>query len=116
MLVDLEELQARSAGAIRSKVCIIGAGVAGNSLAHRLAEAGISVALLEARGRSPEDRKPEKASTTRAWRTWKTYNGTHERALPSAGWPLRRAGADNCCPIRKKLCSLRLRCHPWAGR
>jgi choline dehydrogenase-like flavoprotein len=55
MLVDLEELEAQPEP-IRSQVCIIGAGLAGHSLAQRLAAAGIDVALLEAGGRSLEER------------------------------------------------------------
>jgi choline dehydrogenase-like flavoprotein len=55
LLVDLEELEAQSRP-IRTQVCIVGAGLAGHSLAQRLAAAGIGVALLEAGGRSPEER------------------------------------------------------------
>lgn len=55
MLVDLEEVEAQSEP-IRSQVCIIGAGLAGLLLAQRLAAAGIGVALLEAGGRTLEDR------------------------------------------------------------
>jgi choline dehydrogenase-like flavoprotein len=55
MLVDLEELEAQPEP-IRSRVCIIGAGLAGHSLAQSLVAAGIDVALLEAGGRSLEER------------------------------------------------------------
>jgi 2-polyprenyl-6-methoxyphenol hydroxylase-like FAD-dependent oxidoreductase len=55
LFVDLEGLEAPSSP-IRSKVCIIGAGLAGHTLAQSLAAAGIQVALLEAGGRDPEER------------------------------------------------------------
>jgi len=112
MLVDLEEIEAQS-GPIRSKVCIIGAGLSGHSLAQRLALAGIGVALLEAGGRSPEERSQ---SIYNARMARLNHDGTHEgrfrllggsttrwggqllpytaeilqpsSSLPSHGWPL----------------------------
>jgi choline dehydrogenase-like flavoprotein len=112
MLVDLEELEAQSEP-IRSQVCIIGAGLAGLSLAQRLAAAGIGVALLEAGGRTLEDRS-QRIYEARMARL--KHNGTCEgrfrllggtstrwggqlmpytaeilqppHSLPSYGWPL----------------------------
>jgi choline dehydrogenase-like flavoprotein len=49
MEIDLEHHQAR-AETFRAQICIIGAGIAGLTLAHRLNQQGIDVALLEAGG------------------------------------------------------------------
>lgn len=51
MNIDLQHAEAR-AEPFRAQVCIIGAGIAGITLAHRLSQQGIDVALLEAGGRS----------------------------------------------------------------
>ncbi len=51
MEIDLNLHPARAA-AFRTRVCIIGAGIAGLTLAHRLSQQGIDVALLEAGGRA----------------------------------------------------------------
>lgn len=119
MLIDLEQHEAR-AEPFRSQVCIIGAGVAGNSLAHRLAAAGIRVALLEAGGRAHEDRS-QTIYNARMARL--KHNGTHEGrfrllggsstrwggqllpytaevmqpspSMPSHGWPI---GIDQVAP------------------
>lgn len=50
MEIDLE-LVAPRAEPFRSQVCIVGAGIAGLTLAHRLNQQGIAVALLEAGAR-----------------------------------------------------------------
>ena len=112
MLVDLEEMEARL-DPIRSQVCIVGAGLAGHALAQRLAAAGVQVALLEAGGRSPEERS-QRIYNARMARL--NHDGTHNGrfrvlggsttrwggqllpytkevfspspALPSPGWPL----------------------------
>jgi len=90
MHVDLEALQTQTE-AIRSQVCIIGAGVAGNSLAHRLTEAGITVALLEAGGRSPEDRSQ---SIYNARMARLKHNGTHEGRFRILGGSSTRWGGQ----------------------
>lgn len=54
MHIDLE--QNGLANSFHSSVCIIGGGIAGLTLATRLAEHGIDVNLLEAGGLTPEDR------------------------------------------------------------
>src|ERR1700722_12314209 len=74
MLVDLEDLEVK-AEPIRSRVCIIGAGIAGHSLAQRLVAAGIDVALLEAGGRSLEERS-QNVYNARMARL--QHKGTHE--------------------------------------
>jgi choline dehydrogenase-like flavoprotein len=52
--IDLQETP--PSGPFHSSVCIIGAGIAGLSLAMRLAAKGIDVHLLEAGGLQPEER------------------------------------------------------------
>jgi choline dehydrogenase-like flavoprotein len=112
MLVDLEEFEAQPAP-IRSQVCIIGAGLAGHSLAQRFTAAGIGFVLLEAGGRSHEQRSQ---SIYNARMARLKHDGTHEgrfrllggsttrwggqllpytaeilqpsSSLPSPGWPL----------------------------
>jgi len=49
MEIDLDQHAAR-AEPFRSRVCVIGGGIAGLTLAHRLTQQGIDVALLEAGG------------------------------------------------------------------
>lgn len=112
MLVDLEELEAQSES-IRSQVCIIGAGVAGHSLAQRLAAAGIRVALLEGGGCFLEERSQSVYNARMARRKhigtsegrFRVLGGSSTRwggqllpytaeilqpppSLPSYGWPL----------------------------
>ncbi|HWW23403.1 MAG TPA: GMC family oxidoreductase [Edaphobacter sp.] len=127
MLVDLEELEAQAAP-IRSQVCIIGAGVAGHSLAQRLAAAGIDVALLEAGGRVPEERSQ---SIYNARMARLNHAGTHEGrfrllggsstrwggqllpyteeilqpspSLPSHGWPLTMDEVGRFYPDAQRL-------------
>ncbi|WP_158821834.1 FAD-dependent oxidoreductase [Granulicella sp. S156] len=55
MEIDLDLAEARSEP-FRSRVCVIGAGVAGLVLAYRLSRQGIDVALLEAGGHTLEAR------------------------------------------------------------
>src|ERR1700744_6662737 len=55
MEIDLDLAEARSEP-FRSRVCVVGAGVAGLWLAHRLSQQGIDVALLEAGGHTLEAR------------------------------------------------------------
>ena len=58
MEIDLAIVQAPRE-AVRSQVCMVGAGIAGLVLARKLALAGIDVVVLEAGGRSIEERGQE---------------------------------------------------------
>jgi choline dehydrogenase-like flavoprotein len=49
MEIDLARLEARSEP-FRAKVCVVGAGIAGITLAYKLSQQGVEVALLEAGG------------------------------------------------------------------
>jgi choline dehydrogenase-like flavoprotein len=90
MLVDLDELESRPES-IRSKVCIIGAGVAGHSLAQRLTVAGIHVVLLEAGGRSLEERSQ---SVYNARMARLKHNGTYEGRFRLLGGASTRWGGQ----------------------
>ena len=90
MLIDLEDLKAPLAP-FRTQVCIIGAGLAGNALAHRLTAAGIRVALLEAGGRSHEDRSQ---SVYNARMARLKHNGTHEGRFRLLGGSSTRWGGQ----------------------
>jgi choline dehydrogenase-like flavoprotein len=57
MEIDLEQHDA-TAETFRSRVCILGAGIAGLTIAQRLGLIGIDVALLEAGGRNEDSEKP----------------------------------------------------------
>jgi choline dehydrogenase-like flavoprotein len=54
MQIDLERHEVE-AEAVRSQVCIVGAGIAGLTLAHRLSALGIDVVLLEAGGQTIDE-------------------------------------------------------------
>ncbi len=90
MFVDLEELAAPAAP-IRAKVCIIGAGLAGHTLAQSLAAAGIQVALMEAGGRDPED--DQRAPTPAGRKTW-ALGVLVRRFDPEADPRARQGGLD----------------------
>jgi choline dehydrogenase-like flavoprotein len=53
MQMDLTQIDC-PAGPVRSQVCIVGGGIAGLTLAQRLTELGVRVALLEAGGVAPD--------------------------------------------------------------
>ncbi len=56
MEIDLSQPGGRieSGAVLRAEVCIVGAGIAGLTLAHKLAGQGISIILVEAGGHTPE--------------------------------------------------------------
>jgi choline dehydrogenase-like flavoprotein len=58
MEIDLQHGEALAA-AVQSRVCIVGAGIAGIVLAHRLVQQGVDVVLLEAGGKSIDDAEQE---------------------------------------------------------
>jgi choline dehydrogenase-like flavoprotein len=88
--VDLEALSG-SPEPIRTKVCIIGAGLAGLSLAQRLASAGMDVAILEAGGRTPEQRSQEIYAARMARLT---HSGTTEGRFRLLGGSTTRWGGQ----------------------
>jgi len=59
MEIDLAQLDSGVTGSdLRTPICIVGGGIAGLTLAHRLAALGDEVLLLEAGGRAPETFAP----------------------------------------------------------
>jgi choline dehydrogenase-like flavoprotein len=58
MEIDLQHGEAHAA-AVQSRVCIVGAGIAGIVLAHRLVQQGVDVVLLEAGGKAIDDAEQE---------------------------------------------------------
>src|SRR5579875_4038692 len=60
MEIDLAELDSSAIDSdrLRATFCILGAGIAGLTLAHRLVALGHDVLLLEAGGRAPEGFAP----------------------------------------------------------
>jgi choline dehydrogenase-like flavoprotein len=91
MQIDLEHL-APPPEPIRAQVCIIGAGIAGLTLAHRLNQKGIDVALLEAGGLALE---PEGQSLLAAAHCSSTpHAGTHEGRFRAFGGASLRWGGQ----------------------
>jgi choline dehydrogenase-like flavoprotein len=54
MEIDLAHLDSPHPDLFRAHICIIGAGIAGLTLAHKLTQLGADVLLLEAGGRTPD--------------------------------------------------------------
>jgi choline dehydrogenase-like flavoprotein len=56
MEIDFAQLDSSAAGSdlLRARICIVGAGIAGLTLAHKLVALGHDVLILEAGGRAPE--------------------------------------------------------------
>jgi choline dehydrogenase-like flavoprotein len=75
MEIDLQRVESRSEP-FRARVCIVGAGIAGLTLAHKLTQQGIDVALLEAGGRSLNASSEELFAS--AYLTGQRHNGTAE--------------------------------------
>jgi choline dehydrogenase-like flavoprotein len=120
MLVDLEKLVAPFQEPQKAPVCIAGGGIAGLVLATTLADAGIDVHLLEAGGRSIEDRsqeiyEAEMAGATHEGSTlgrFRMFGGTSTRwggqilpftsdifrpdpAMALPGWPIEPASLES---------------------
>jgi choline dehydrogenase-like flavoprotein len=106
MEIDLQSAESRSEP-FRAQVCIVGAGIAGLALAHKLKQQGIDVALLEAGGRSLTADSEERFAAAQLTR--QRHNGTAEgRFRVFGGSSLRWGGqllpfpADAVWPISQK--------------
>ena len=91
MPIDLEQIAPRTEP-FRSQVCVVGAGIAGLTLAHRLAKQGIDVALLEAGGLELEAHG--QALLAAAHRTGTPHAGTHEGRFRAYGGASLRWGGQ----------------------
>jgi len=95
MEIDLDQVAARTEP-FRSRVCIIGAGIAGLTLAHRLGHQGIDVALLEAGGHALDQQHLLTAQLTGV-----PHLGTLEGRFRALGGASRRWGGQ-ILPIRNE--------------
>jgi choline dehydrogenase-like flavoprotein len=59
MEIDLAHLDSPQPDQLRAQICIIGAGIAGLTLAHKLTQLGVDTILLEAGGRTPDATLPD---------------------------------------------------------
>ena len=91
MQIDLSQHAARPEP-FRAQVCIIGAGIAGLTLAHRLAVQGIDVALLEAGGLALTD--ASQSLLTQAHLSGERHAGTHEGRFRAFGGASLRWGGQ----------------------
>lgn len=90
MEIDLERHEPR-AEPFRAQVCIIGGGIAGLTLAHKLSGRGIQVALLEAGGHTLE---PASQSVYQASMGSQTHTGTHDGRFRMLGGSSTRWGGQ----------------------
>lgn len=106
MQIDLERHEP-GADVVRSQVCVVGAGIAGLTLAHRLSAQGLDVALLEAGGKTADE--PSQAIFAAAEFSGHPHLGTTEdRVRALGGMSLRWGGqllpftgeADPAWPIK----------------
>jgi choline dehydrogenase-like flavoprotein len=91
MQIDLAAVTPRTEP-FRSQVCIIGAGIAGLTLAHRLTRQGIDVALVEAGGQALEPASQN--LITAAHLTGEPHLGTHEGRFRAFGGASLRWGGQ----------------------
>jgi len=91
MQIDLADVTPRTEP-FRSQVCIIGAGIAGLTLAHRLIRQGIDVTLLEAGGQALEPASQGLISA--AHLTGEPHLGTHEGRFRAFGGASLRWGGQ----------------------
>jgi len=91
MQIDLVQHAARP-DPFRAQVCIIGAGIAGLTLAHRLAVQGIDVALLEAGGLTLTD--ASRSLFTQAHLSGEPHAGTHQGRFRAYGGASLRWGGQ----------------------
>jgi len=96
MEIDLERHEPRSE-AFRAQVCVVGAGIAGITLAHVLSRRGIEVALIEAGGAEIEERSQSLFAEARL--EGQPHVGTREgRFRAFGGSSLRWGGQLLCMP------------------
>jgi len=96
MQIDLEQNDV-GAELLRSQVCIVGAGVAGLVLAHRLSRQGMDVVLLEAGGDAIDDR--DRQIMAAAQLTGHPHLGTTEGRFRALGGASLRWGGQLLQPF-----------------
>ena len=91
MQIDLERHES-GAEVFRSQVCVVGAGIAGLTLAHRLSKLGLDVALLEAGGKTVDE--PSQSLLAAAELTGHPHLGTTEGRVRALGGSSLRWGGQ----------------------